>query len=227
MVLILFIQFNSLIDPRVLEIGSRSVNGRSLRSKYDRIGNYIGFDIHSGVGVDVVGDAHRLSDHFKGERFDAVIAVSTFEHLLFPWKVVLEINRVLRVGGVVLIVTHPVWPAHELPWDFWRYPEGSFRALFNEYTGFVLLLCKEGLPARAYSLSDDKATRALSHSHLLKQGVAVLAVKTADYRSDLLRWDLGVGEVMSTAYPLNSLRAGGIAAEGRAEDHGFTEGSRH
>ena len=129
------------------------------------------------------------------------LAVSVFEHLVFPWKVVLEVNRVLRVGGVVLVTTHPMWPAHELPWDFWRYPAGAFTGLFNRHTGFDVRHCQEGLPARAYSLADDPATRRLAHSHLLKQGVAVMAVKTSDYRSDLLQWDLGAADVTSSVYP--------------------------
>ncbi len=199
------IEFNRLVrgsaNPRMLEIGSRNVTGVTLKSSYPNCGEYVGFDIHPGDGVDLVGDAHRLGDYFERDRFDFVIAVSTFEHLLFPWKVVLEINKVMRVGGVLLVVTHPMWPAHELPWDFWRFPKGGFTGLFNSFTGFEIRRCEEGLPARAYSLAYDPPTRGLAHSHLLKQGVSVMAVKTADYRSDLLKWDLDAAAVTQTIYP--------------------------
>ena len=53
----------------------------------------------------------------------------------------LELNKVLRVGGVIQVVTHPAWPPHELPWDFWRFPKGAFTALFN--------LCDRGVRGRA------------------------------------------------------------------------------
>ena len=191
---------SSLTKPRMLEIGSRNVTGTTLRHLYPNVGEYVGFDIHPGEGVDVVGDAHRLGDYFPPGHFLVVLAVSTFEHLLFPWKVVLELNKVMRVGGIMLVVTHPTWPAHELPWDFWRFPKGGFTGLFNSFTGFEIRNCEEGLPALAYSLSDDPPTRGLSH-FLLKQGVSVIAVKTGEYRSDLLKWDLDAAAVTATMYP--------------------------
>ena len=191
---------NGLDRPAVLELGSRNVTGVTRRQHYPDAGRYVGFDIHPGDGVDVVGDAHRLGDHFPPDTFDAVLAASVFEHLLFPWKVVLELNKVMRPGGVLLVTTHPLWPAHELPWDFWRFPAGAFTALFNAHTGFEIRRCHEGLPARAYSMSPDRSTRQ-NHRHLMHQGVSVMAVKTGPYRSDLLRWDLDAAMVTPTVYP--------------------------
>ncbi len=130
-----------------------------------------------------------------------MIAFSVFEHLLFPWKVVLEVNKVLRIGGALMLTTHPVWPEHELPWDFWRFPRGGFTALLNSYTGFEKQQCEEGLSAQAYSLSKDPPTRGLTH-FLLSQGVVVTATKTAEYRSDLLKWDIDAAAETTTLYPL-------------------------
>ena len=181
--------------------GSRNVTGATLRQRFPLAAEYVGFDVHPGPGVDVVGDAHRLGDHFGPDRFDVVLAVSVFEHLLFPWKAVIEINRVLRTGGTLMLSTHPAWPAHELPWDFWRFPKGGFTGLLNPYTGFRIETCEEGLPAQAYSLVADPPTRRLFR-HRLNQGVAVVAVKTGEYRSDLLRWDIDPSAVTRTEYPL-------------------------
>ena len=71
----------------------------------------------------------------------------------------LELNKVMQVGGAPLVTTYPLWPAHELPWDFWRFPAGAFTALFNRHTGFEVRRCQEGLSARAYSMSADRSTR--------------------------------------------------------------------
>ena len=57
---------------------------------FPSVGRYVGFDIHPGAGVDVVGDAHKLSTYFPLNSFDAVFAFSVFEHLVFPWKVALQ-----------------------------------------------------------------------------------------------------------------------------------------
>lgn len=53
-------------------------------------------DILPGENVDVVGDAHALVALFPAERFDAFCSVSVFEHLLMPWAVIPQINKILN-----------------------------------------------------------------------------------------------------------------------------------
>jgi SAM-dependent methyltransferase len=187
-------------SPAILEIGSRDVTGVTRRDLFPHSSDYVGFDVLAGAGVDVVGDAHRLSQSFPPERFDFVYATSVFEHLLFPWKVALEINKVLRPGGYAYVSTHPVWPEHEMPWDFWRFPKSGFHALFNRFTGFEIVSLVEGLPCTVYSLVDDWPTRGNCFGKA-NQGVAVIARKISDVRDDLLRWDIAPSDVLDTMYP--------------------------
>lgn len=193
-------QVQALPAPAILEIGAREVSGVSRRALFPAAAEFVGFDILAGPGVDVVGDAHRLARAVAPAHFDVVFALSVFEHLLFPWKVVLEINEVSKVGALVFVSTHPAWPAHELPWDFWRYQPAAFQALFNHATGFELLAVSEGLPSRAYSLVDDPPTRPL-YRRTLNQGVAALARKIGPVREDLVRWDVDLASVTDTMYP--------------------------
>ena len=199
-----FVDFMELarqaVSPSVLEIGSRNVRDITRRNLFPNCADYVGFDILAGDGVDTVGDVHKLSEKFPGERFDFIYSVSVFEHLLFPWKAVLEINKVLKTGGYVFLSTHPVWPAHELPWDFWRFPRNGFHALFNSFTGFEIVSLTEGLPCKVYSLVDDAPTRG-NCFQTMNQGVALIARKTGDYRSDLLKWDIDLSDVVDTMYP--------------------------
>ena len=188
-----------LDSPAFLEIGSRN-GGEFTRKHFSDCGKYVGLDILPGKCVDVVGDAHKLSDYFEKNTFDLVYSTSVFEHLMFPWKAVLEINKIMKTGGYFYCSTHPTWPTHELPWDFWRFMINSFDSLFNKYTGFEIVHIAEGLPLRGYSLVDDLPTRNNCHS-LMSQGVAVIARKTADYREDLLKWDIDIFEVVETMYP--------------------------
>ncbi len=51
----------------------------------------------------VLGDAENLP--FRDRSFDAVICFWSFHHIVYPEKVVEEIRRVLRPGGLVLIAT--------------------------------------------------------------------------------------------------------------------------
>lgn len=186
--------------PIVLEIGSRNVTGITRRNLFPNCKEYVGFDILPGEAVDVVGDVHKLSEYFNKEYFDIVYCISVFEHLLFPWKATLEINKVMKMGGYLHISTHPVWPEHEMPWDFWRFPKNGFYALFNKYTGFEIISLTEGLPCKAYSLVDDPPTRGLWFRRI-NQGVSLIVKKIGNYKNDLLKWDIDISDVVNTMYP--------------------------
>lgn len=123
---------------RVLEIGSRDRSNIVRRGLFAGK-QYTGLDIVKGPNVDVVGDAHALSEYFEPESFDAIYSIATFEHLAMPWRVALEINKVLRTGGVAYFDTHQALGMHELPWDFWRYSDTAWNSLFNAHTGFRIL----------------------------------------------------------------------------------------
>lgn len=187
--------------PTVLELGSRNVTGVSQRGHFAGAGRYIGCDIHPGEGVDLVADIHRLSDVVAPASVDAVFSISVFEHLVYPWKAILEINRVLKPGGLVFIHSHPAWPAHELPWDFWRFPVAGLAHLLIPDTGFELVRAAEGVQAKIYSLSPDRATIALREFRV-NLGVAVIGRKTGDYDTDKLRWDVDVPSVLRSEYPV-------------------------
>ncbi len=183
----------------VLEIGSRAVSDTTVRALFPATVRYVGFDLLPGPNVDVTGDAHELSSHFPPESFDAVFSRSVFEHLLMPWKAILEINHVLKVGGLCLVATHPTWPPHELPWDFWRYQENAFWALFNPATGFELIATATSTPARLFP-----ASRKLYLSGTVKticpMGVVALARKTGPH-DPRLAWPITVRQITPTSYP--------------------------
>lgn len=185
---------------RLLEIGSREVSGHSRRNLFPNAAEYIGIDILQGPGVDMVLDAHELSRTFPAAHFDGIFSFSVFEHLVFPWKVVLEINRLLRIGGYCFVSTHPAWPPHELPWDFWRFPGEGLKAMFSAPLGFEVCEAAEGVMGRLHSLAEDPPTRGVSGFNI-PMAVALVARKTADYDPDRFRWDVSIPEVVTTSYP--------------------------
>lgn len=94
-----YLQMISTIPAgRVLELGSRARSGITRRHLIPAHLEYIGADILAGTNVDVVADAHELSSSFPRGHFHAVFALSVFEHLAMPWKVVLEPNAILAHG---------------------------------------------------------------------------------------------------------------------------------
>jgi SAM-dependent methyltransferase len=190
---------NAMPSARLLEVGSRARSGNIYTAGFRNDVSYTGVDIQLGPNVDVVADAHELSSKFPGESFDAMFSVSVFEHLAMPWKAVLEANKVLRTGGLMFVATHPTWPPHDQPWDFYRYSKYGLSVLFNKTTGFEVLDACEGLPCRVVPLGFEKSMRTLMMSQATL-GVAILARKTgpADPR---LRWDVPLAEFLDTSYP--------------------------
>ena len=155
---------NQLPDGRVLEIGSRARSGTTQRHRIPARFDYVGLDILPGPNVDLVGDAHALEACFGRNQFVAAFSLSVFEHLAMPWKVALELNRVLVPGGLVYTSTHQTWPMHEEPWDFWRFSAYAWQTLFNPATGFEVVEAVAGEPARIHSSRTSPATRELSEN---------------------------------------------------------------
>jgi len=186
---------NERSDYRLLELGSR---GARVDPRLRGFREYVGFDILPGPNVDVVGDIHSLSRDVEG-TFDAIYAISTFEHVAMPWKAVLEINAALADGGLLFLATHQTWPPHELPWDFWRYSPAAFEALLNRHTGFEIVRAELGLPALIVPMVRDTGMADV-HRNPASLGVSVLARKISAPRPDL-RWDLTAADVLETEYP--------------------------
>lgn len=122
----------------MLDVGGRARSGVLKASEYPNMNIQV-LDILPGEGVTVVCDAHRMSSVLGQERFDAVTCVSVFEHLLMPWKVAVEMNRVMKHGAVAFIHTHQTIGMHDMPWDFFRFSDTAWKGLFNPYTGFEIL----------------------------------------------------------------------------------------
>lgn len=127
-------------EGTVVELGGRvrSPEATSLRDYFPRA-TFLGVDIHDSPTVDVVADAHQLSQHVEPGTVSVLFSQSVLEHLMYPWVVAREINRVLEVGGVVYINAPQAWPIHESPNDFWRFSDRGLELLFGEDFGFEVI----------------------------------------------------------------------------------------
>ena len=121
-------------NPKVLELGTRQwILGRPTHhgSWLSAGSTHVKSDITSGEDVDVVADAHDLSPFGDGE-FDAVIAISVWEHLRKPWIAAEAARRVLKNGGLIYVATHHSFPVHGYPSDYCRWTDEGLKALFDE-----------------------------------------------------------------------------------------------
>jgi SAM-dependent methyltransferase len=121
---------------RVIEIGSYDVNG-SLRPFVQSLNpaEYIGVDVEEGYGVDIVCDAGAVRDKFGDDSFDVVISTELMEHILDWRKVISDMKRICRPGGVILITTRSFGFAyHGWPYDFWRFEVPDMEQIFSDFS---------------------------------------------------------------------------------------------
>jgi hypothetical protein len=181
----------------LLEVGSRARSGVTRRELIPDGWSYVGMDIMGGPNVDVIGDAHELGALFPQQRFDAVMAFSVIEHLLMPWKFAIELNRVLTLGALGLITTHQAWPLHDMPWDFWRFSDRAWGALFNRATGFEVIRAEMGEPT--YFVA--QRCHAVTNFGTVNQGYLASNVLFRKIAETDLQWPVRLTDVTSTSYP--------------------------
>ena len=118
---------------KVLEVGSRSVNG-SIKAQFEyKYDEYIGLDLIEGDGVDILDDAMNIPKHWPDETFDLVICVETLEHVKDPVRIVENMRNVLKSGGWLLITTPGLHhPEHGWPSDYYRFMGNTYRDIFFE-----------------------------------------------------------------------------------------------
>lgn len=110
-----------------VELGSYDVNG-SLRCIFS--GPYVGVDMRPGPGVDVVATAAEVP--LRSEYFDVCVCTEMLEHDAFFWLSAVEMHRLLRPGGILLLSTRGFkFPQHDFPEDYWRFSSEALYKLFE------------------------------------------------------------------------------------------------
>ena len=115
-----------------------------------------------------------------------------------PWKLAIEVARVLRLGGVGVFHTHQTVGMHDLPWDFWRFSDSAWDSLFNKATGFrvvdrALALECFIIPMRWRPGVEYEKTGGFEAS-------SVMVEKVGD---PTVNWPVRVSEILASSYPLD------------------------
>lgn len=133
-------ELESLGRPEVLELGTLrwdESNPTHHRGWAPHAARYVMSDIEEGLDVDVAADAHGLYP-FDAATFDAYIAISVYEHLRRPWVAAKSARRVLKEGGLLLVVTHQTFPIHGYPSDYFRFSDQALAGIFED-AGFEVI----------------------------------------------------------------------------------------
>lgn len=86
-------------------------------------------DVALAPDTHLIADAHDIP--FVDDTFDAVLAIAVLEHVMDPYRVVAEIQRVLNAGGFVFAATPFMQQVHMGPYDVTRFTHVGHRRLFR------------------------------------------------------------------------------------------------
>ncbi len=183
-------------QPLFVEVGAHGPASSYVRSMVEGKYQYLGVDLSPGANVDVVGDAHLLSNIVTAGTADVVFSHSVLEHLLAPLKFVIEANKVLRVGGLFIAHAPTCWPLHAEPWDYWRFSSHAWRGLLNQKTGFEILEIKEEGDASIVPTISTHSGYSKMQFAPTPLFTSVIARKISETNCDYTAWspDLAVGK---------------------------------
>ena len=127
----------SNLQGKILDVGCGTKPYREL------------FNCTEYVGLEIDSEQNRKSKQadyyydgvtfpFKTASFDGVICNQVLEHVFTPDIFLLEINRVLKANGKLLLTVPFVWDEHEQPYDFARYSSFGLKSLL-EKNGFEVM----------------------------------------------------------------------------------------
>ena len=140
-------------------------------------------DIDINATIDLFCDAHELP--FLDNVFHGIITTAVLEHVLYPERVVSEINRVLMNQGVIYSEIPFMQQVHEGAYDFTRYTLSGHRRLMNHFCELSSGLVSGPGTALVWSIENFALCFAWSRTSrlLLKAGVRLLFfwVKYFDY----------------------------------------------
>lgn len=117
---------------RVLDAGA----GEGQYAEHFQRHRYTGVDLGVGDAAWNYGRLDALADltalPFRDATFHAVLNIVTLEHLREPLAALREVARVLKPGGVLLLIAPHEWEVHQSPHDYFRYTRHGLQYLLDE-----------------------------------------------------------------------------------------------
>ena len=80
--------------------------------------------------VENIFDQKREADYYE-----SVLLLNVLEHTPYPLKMLIEMHRILKVGGYLIISVPFICPKHNMPNDYWRFTDDGLQSIC-ERAGF-------------------------------------------------------------------------------------------
>lgn len=125
------------IRGKVLDIGCGQ---KPYESLFDNV-TYIGLELDTPENrkfkkADIYYDGKTMP--FPDKYFDSIVCNQVFEHVFNPQEFLKEVNRILKLGGIILMTVPFVWDEHEQPYDYARYSSFGLKYILTQ-NGFEIL----------------------------------------------------------------------------------------
>jgi SAM-dependent methyltransferase len=116
----------------IIDLGSKEARGHYGFGPPPKDARVVCVDMEAGPGVDLVADAHDLQ-MISSNSVDFVVSISVLEHVRYPQKVVQEIFRILKPGGMLYVSVPFIFPYHADPDDFYRFSHRGITILCERF----------------------------------------------------------------------------------------------
>lgn len=116
------------------------------KTTFDSIYTYYGVDLAESnaknilIG-DICDDAYLDSRNEFINFFDVIYSNNVFEHLEKPWIAAENISRMLKTGGLAVMVVPFSQRYHEVPGDYFRYTHKGLASLFLNSASYKIIEC--------------------------------------------------------------------------------------
>lgn len=113
---------------------------------FSLIDEYIGVDIDNNE-ADIVANAESLP--IKSNSIDIVLCNQLIEHVSEPSKIIVEINRILKEEGILILTAPQMGRLHGEPNDYYRYTKWGLKYLLKKNNMKIELIEPHGGVFRA------------------------------------------------------------------------------
>jgi len=76
---------------------------------------------------------------FDNNSFDSIVSFEVLEHVFEPDDFIIEIRRVLKKWGYLLLTVPFIWDEHEVPYDYWRYTSFWLKSILKKHWFEIIL----------------------------------------------------------------------------------------
>lgn len=137
-------QLSPALAGKILDFGCGSKPYQQLFNCEE----YIGIDFvnpghpHEGENIDIYYNGKTIP--FPDNHFDSILCSEVFEHIFNLDEVLIELHRVLKPGGSILITCPFIWKEHETPNDFARYTLFALESILTKQSFVPVATQKAG-----------------------------------------------------------------------------------